>query len=231
MSCLPRWSNIVRWGPCVRSCSRVRRGLPPASSPMRSGIWACASRSMRSPCSTDDGAPHGPAQGVDRPRGPLSACEELGRASIRYFALALGDENPLYVDDEYAREAEYPGDRAAHARLRDVPVRASAPARKRLNRLRMGVAAAGLADDPRRQRVRVHASGAAHQSRFGQLEARGHRRARAVGSRHPAVPLRVESEVVHVDEVLVVLAQKLTSSGRLVSDANTSCGYRRRRDD
>jgi acyl dehydratase len=36
------------------------------------------------------------------------AREELGRASIRYFALALGDDNPLYVDDGYAREAGYP---------------------------------------------------------------------------------------------------------------------------
>jgi acyl dehydratase len=36
------------------------------------------------------------------------AREELGRASIRYFALALGDENPLYVDDAYARQAGYP---------------------------------------------------------------------------------------------------------------------------
>ena len=34
-----------------------------------------------------------------------SAPEELGRASIRYFALALGDDNPLYVDDDYARAA------------------------------------------------------------------------------------------------------------------------------
>ena len=36
------------------------------------------------------------------------AREELGRASIRYFALAMGDPNPLYVDDEYARKAGYP---------------------------------------------------------------------------------------------------------------------------
>jgi acyl dehydratase len=36
------------------------------------------------------------------------AHEELGRASIRYFALALGDDNPLYVDDAYARQAGYP---------------------------------------------------------------------------------------------------------------------------
>jgi len=37
-----------------------------------------------------------------------AAREELGHASIRYFALALGDDNPLYVDDGYAREAGYP---------------------------------------------------------------------------------------------------------------------------
>ncbi len=36
------------------------------------------------------------------------AREELGRASIRYFALALGDDNPLYLDDGYARESGYP---------------------------------------------------------------------------------------------------------------------------
>jgi acyl dehydratase len=36
------------------------------------------------------------------------AREELGRASIRYFALALDDDNPLYVDDAYARQAGYP---------------------------------------------------------------------------------------------------------------------------
>lgn len=35
------------------------------------------------------------------------AREELGRASIRYFALALGDDNPLYLDDAYARQAGY----------------------------------------------------------------------------------------------------------------------------
>lgn len=36
------------------------------------------------------------------------AREELSRASIRYFALALGDDNPLYVDDEHARQAGFP---------------------------------------------------------------------------------------------------------------------------
>jgi acyl dehydratase len=36
------------------------------------------------------------------------AREELGRASIRYFALAMGDDNPLYVDDAYAKQAGYP---------------------------------------------------------------------------------------------------------------------------
>ena len=37
-----------------------------------------------------------------------TAKEELGRASIRYFALAIDDENPLYQDDAYAQEAGYP---------------------------------------------------------------------------------------------------------------------------
>ena len=36
------------------------------------------------------------------------AQEELGRASIRYFALAMADDNPLYRDDAYAREAGHP---------------------------------------------------------------------------------------------------------------------------
>ncbi len=36
------------------------------------------------------------------------AQEELGRASIRYFALAMADDNPLYRDDDYAREAGHP---------------------------------------------------------------------------------------------------------------------------
>jgi acyl dehydratase len=36
------------------------------------------------------------------------AHEALGRASIRYFALAMGDANPLYVDDAYAQAAGYP---------------------------------------------------------------------------------------------------------------------------
>jgi acyl dehydratase len=38
----------------------------------------------------------------------FTAPEELGRAAIRYFAIAIGDENPLYVDDEYARAEGYP---------------------------------------------------------------------------------------------------------------------------
>jgi acyl dehydratase len=38
-----------------------------------------------------------------------TAPEELGRAAIRYFALAIGDDNPLYVDEEYARSHGYPG--------------------------------------------------------------------------------------------------------------------------
>ena len=37
------------------------------------------------------------------------APEAIGRAAIRYFALAVGDENPLYTDEEYARAHGYPG--------------------------------------------------------------------------------------------------------------------------
>lgn len=37
------------------------------------------------------------------------APEELGRASLRYFALAVGDHNPLYTDEHYARKHGYPG--------------------------------------------------------------------------------------------------------------------------
>ncbi len=37
------------------------------------------------------------------------AREELGRASIRYFALALQDDNPLYLDDAYAQAAGHAG--------------------------------------------------------------------------------------------------------------------------
>jgi len=36
------------------------------------------------------------------------AREELSRASIRYFSLALNDTNPLYLDDEYAIVQGYP---------------------------------------------------------------------------------------------------------------------------
>ena len=38
-----------------------------------------------------------------------TAPEELGRASIRYFALALGDDNPLYRDEEFARKTRHGG--------------------------------------------------------------------------------------------------------------------------
>jgi acyl dehydratase len=37
------------------------------------------------------------------------APEALGRASIRYFALALGDANPLWVDDEFGRAHGWSG--------------------------------------------------------------------------------------------------------------------------
>ena len=36
------------------------------------------------------------------------AQEEVGRAAIRCFAMALGDANPLYCDDAYARACGYP---------------------------------------------------------------------------------------------------------------------------
>ena len=37
------------------------------------------------------------------------AREPLSQASIRYFALALRDDNPLYLDEAYARQAGYDG--------------------------------------------------------------------------------------------------------------------------
>jgi acyl dehydratase len=37
-----------------------------------------------------------------------TAPEEIGRASIRYFALAIGDDNPLYTDAEFAMANGYP---------------------------------------------------------------------------------------------------------------------------
>ncbi len=38
-----------------------------------------------------------------------TAPEELGRAAIRYFALAVGDDNPVYTDDDAARAAGLDG--------------------------------------------------------------------------------------------------------------------------
>ena len=38
-----------------------------------------------------------------------TAPEELGRAAIRYFAGAIGDDNPLYTDDAHARAHGYDG--------------------------------------------------------------------------------------------------------------------------
>jgi acyl dehydratase len=38
-----------------------------------------------------------------------TAPEPLGRAAIRYFALAVGDDNPVYTDDEAARAHGYDG--------------------------------------------------------------------------------------------------------------------------
>jgi acyl dehydratase len=37
------------------------------------------------------------------------AREPLSEASIRYFSLAIRDDNPLYLDEAYAREAGYDG--------------------------------------------------------------------------------------------------------------------------
>lgn len=37
------------------------------------------------------------------------APEALGRAALRYFALAVGDDNPLYTDEDFARAHGYPG--------------------------------------------------------------------------------------------------------------------------
>jgi len=38
----------------------------------------------------------------------LVAPEELGRAAIRSYALAIGDDNPLYTDEEYAKRHGHP---------------------------------------------------------------------------------------------------------------------------
>ena len=37
------------------------------------------------------------------------ARDEIGRAAIRYFALAVGDDNPVYFDDDAARAAGFDG--------------------------------------------------------------------------------------------------------------------------
>lgn len=37
-----------------------------------------------------------------------AAPDPVGAASIRYFATATGDDNPLYSDDDYARQQGYP---------------------------------------------------------------------------------------------------------------------------
>jgi acyl dehydratase len=38
----------------------------------------------------------------------FSSPDELGRAAIRYFAVAIGDLNPLYLDDAFARSHGHP---------------------------------------------------------------------------------------------------------------------------
>src|SRR5207249_1738785 len=37
-----------------------------------------------------------------------SSPDELGRTAIRYFALAVGDLNPLYLDEDFARAHGHP---------------------------------------------------------------------------------------------------------------------------
>jgi acyl dehydratase len=37
------------------------------------------------------------------------APEPIGKAAFRYFALAIGDDNPLYTDDQFARDHGYDG--------------------------------------------------------------------------------------------------------------------------
>jgi N-terminal half of MaoC dehydratase len=82
------------------------------------------------------------------------AREELGRASIRYFALALGDDNPLYLDDGYAREAGYPSVIAPPTLICETCQYAHPPVeRGRLYRPRMDAADPGLPPDSRRQRI------------------------------------------------------------------------------
>jgi acyl dehydratase len=37
-----------------------------------------------------------------------TAPDEVGRSSIRYFAVSIGEDNPLYHDEEFARSNGYP---------------------------------------------------------------------------------------------------------------------------
>ena len=39
----------------------------------------------------------------------VTAPEEVGRAAIRYFAQAIGDKNPLYLDEEFAKGTRHGG--------------------------------------------------------------------------------------------------------------------------
>lgn len=42
-------------------------------------------------------------------RATYVAPEPMGRAAFRYFATAIGDDNPVYVDDQAAKAAGYDG--------------------------------------------------------------------------------------------------------------------------
>ena len=85
--------------------------------------------------------------------------KKIGRASIRYFALAIGDDNPLYVDDAYARAAGYPSIIAPPTFVcEDLSVRASAARPRRLCRPYLGIADQRMPDDPWRTRLRIFSS-------------------------------------------------------------------------
>ena len=94
-----------------------------------------------------------------------TAPEELGQASIRYFAMALGDDNPVFsrcgVRAQYAPRR---GDRATDADLRDQPDFPEPAGRQRLYRPRLVATAAQQPLHARRQRIRIPSAGAGGRS-------------------------------------------------------------------
>ena len=69
-----------------------------------------------------------------------TAPEELGQASIRYFAMALGDDNPLFQRRGVRAQPPVtaPSDRATNVDLRDQPAFEEPTGRQRLYRPRYG---------------------------------------------------------------------------------------------